>query len=400
MSRGLPKRYCGALLSAFLSRRKKRSIHSADLNRPLEISLVTSWDKQCGIATYSAYLTQELKKKGKVYVTSLPHKSALSPYFGCLGYSVGRCHDVVHVQFEYGIFPSLKLGRNLTAFAALPFYVGLGLGDRRVITTMHEPRKTVSAGGKIGLFYTRLLDKVIFSVSDIIVTHTRESKRLLQTVYRVDPAKLRVIPHGSYQQPKFMDKEAAKAKFGLEGKTVVTILGFVTAKKGHDLAVPLLPKIGGNVQLVIAGGPQNAQDQQYMADLKKLAEKYGVSDRVTFTGYLEDLTMILNASDIALLPYRYVTDSGVLHLLVAYGVPILASDLAAFKEVYDEYGCLDLFRAGDSEDMYEKLRVLLSDNQHRMALKAKCGDMWNATKWSTIAQRHLELYRQVLSEKT
>ncbi|MGD6807230.1 MAG: glycosyltransferase [Candidatus Bathyarchaeia archaeon] len=365
----------------------------------MKINFVTSWGKECGIATYTFFLVQELRKIMGGYVTPVPKTNALNPYFKILGYRVGRSQDLVHIQFEYGIFPSAKLGRTLTAFAALPFYLGLGLGNRRVITTMHEPRKAVVAGGKIGLLYTRLLDKLIFSVSDIIVVHTQESKRLLQTVYGVKPAKLRVIPHGSYQQPRLSDKEAVKAKLGLGGKTVVTILGFVTVKKGHDLAIPLLPKIGDNVQLVIAGGPQNSQDEQYIASLKKLAEANGVSDRVTFTGYLDDLTPVLNASDVALLPYRYVTDSGVLHLLVAYRVPTLASDLAAFREVYDEYGCLDLFRVGDSEDLYEKLQVLLSDNQHRLALKAKCVDMWNATKWSAIAQKHIELYRQVLSKK-
>ena len=136
-----------------------------------------------------------------------------------------------------------------------------------------------------------------------------------------------------------------------------------------------------------------------MTSLKKIAEEYGVSNKVTFTGYLKDLTPILNASDIALLPYRSVTDSGVLHLLVAYLVPILASDLTAFRELHDEFGCLDLFRAGDNEDLYEKLLIMLSDDRHKAKLKGKCADMWNATRWSNVAQRHIELYRETLSKK-
>jgi glycosyltransferase involved in cell wall biosynthesis len=82
---------------------------------------------------------------------------------------------------------------------------------------------------------------------------------------------------------------------------------------------------------------------------------------------------------------------------MAYGIPTLASDLAAFKEVYDEYGCLDLFKTGDSQDLYEKLQVLLFDAQHRILLKVKSVAMWNATKWSNIAQKHLEVYRRILS---
>jgi glycosyltransferase involved in cell wall biosynthesis len=233
----------------------------------------------------------------------------------------------------------------------------------------------------------------------MLVVHTKESKQILQTLYGVNPSKIQIIPHGSYEQPRFLDKQTVKKKLGLEQKTVVTVLGFVTAKKGHDIVIPLLPKISRDIQLVIAGGPQNAQDEKYIAHLKKLVDQYGVSDRVTFTGYIQDLTLILNASDVALLPYRYVTESGILRLLIAYKVPTLTSDLAAFKEIYDEFGCLDLFRAGDSKDLNEKLQAMLSDSQHRIMLREKCTEMWNTTKWSNIAERHLELYRHILSKK-
>ena len=388
------------LAEGFDNELPERRMHSSTSDEPLAITLVTSVNKQCGIATYSEFLAQELQKTTKLHVTGVP-KNIRSSFFKTLGYWVRHSHDLVHVQFEYGIFPSLKLGKKtLTAFAAFPFYYGLALTKRRVVTTMHEPRKIIAAGGKSGLRYTKALDKLIFSVSDIIIVHTQESKQLLQTVYGVKVSKLRVIPHGSYEQPKFTDKQDAKAQFGLAGKTVVTILGFVTPKKGHDLVIPLLPKLDRNVQVVIAGGPQNAEDARYLEKLKEMAEEYHCTDRVTFTGYLPDLTAILNATDVAVLPYRNVTDSGVLHLLVAYRVPTVASDLEAFREVYGEYGCLDLFRAGDAEDLYFKLQALLSDTKKQDLLKAKCGDMWNATKWSTIAQRHIEIYREVLSDDT
>lgn len=362
------------------------------------VTLVTSWSKQCGIATYSEFLAQELKKITELYVCEVPSKNALNPLYKTMGYSVGHSNDLVHVQFEYGIFPSLKLGkRTLTAFAALPFYLGLARGDRVVVTTLHEPRKTISAGGRSGFLYTQMLDKLMFSVSDLIIVHTQESKRLMQTLYGVEEAKLRVIAHGSYEQPKFMKKDEAKGKLGLTGKTVLTILGFVTPKKGHDLLIPLLPKIDKNVQLVIAGGPQNAGDAGYLEKLKRMVEQFGCQDRVTFTGYLPDLAPILNATDVAVLPYRTVTDSGVLHLLTAYGVPTVASNLAAFNEIHEQFGCLELFTVGDATDLYYKLQAVLTDGKLQSMLKVKCGDMWRATRWSSIAKQHLEAYQSLLS---
>jgi glycosyltransferase involved in cell wall biosynthesis len=229
--------------------------------------------------------------------------------------------------------------------------------------------------------------------------HTVESKELMETIYAVNESKLRVIPHGSLEQPKFLNKDECKRKLNVQGKAVMTILGFVTPKKGHDLVIPLLPQIDPNVQLLIAGGPQTDADARYLEKLKKLAEQYQCVDRVTFTGYLEDLSPVLNATDIAVLPYRTVTDSGILHILVSYRVPTIASDLAAFKEIHQEYGCIELFKSEDAQDLLVKIQSLLSSQQRRESLKSRCEEMWNATKWSSIAQKHIEVYREVLSTR-
>jgi glycosyltransferase involved in cell wall biosynthesis len=233
-----------------------------------------------------------------------------------------------------------------------------------------------------------------------MIVHTQESKEIMKTIYDVSESKLRVIPHGSFEKPNFLNKEECKRKLGLQNKTVITILGFVTPKKGHDLVIPLLPQLDPKVQLVIAGGPQTTSDAAYVDRLKKIAVQYNCLDKVTFTGFLQDLTCVINASDIAILPYRTVTDSGVLHLLIAYRVPTIASDLKAFREVYEKFGCLELFNCEDPRDLFEKIQVLLSNQRLRDLLKEKCEDMWNATKWSSIAEKHLEIYRKVLATRS
>jgi glycosyltransferase involved in cell wall biosynthesis len=398
MIKSAEKKVGNLIARRFVKKLHKRNIHRPVVNTFFAINLVTSWNKQCGIATYSAFLVEELKKNVKLSITNLPNKNALNPYFIILGYIVGHSCDLVHVQFEYGLFPNLKLGKkHLTAFSVLLFYFGLSIGNRRVITTFHEPRKTITARGKSGRLYSRLLDGLIFAVSDLIIVHTLESKALMKTLYGVAESKLRVIPHGSFEKPRFLDKNESKSKLGLEGKTVLTILGFVTPKKGHDLIIPLLPRLDETVQLVVAGGPQTAQDEVYLNELKELAERYQSLDKIAFTGYLPDLTEVLNATDLALLPYRTVTDSGILHLLVAYRLPTIASDLKAFREVYDEYGCLELFKSEDTADLLMKIQTLLSNPTLRESLKVKCEGMWNATKWSNIAKKHVEIYSEVLS---
>jgi glycosyltransferase involved in cell wall biosynthesis len=399
MIKHVPKTMDIFIAGKFSNKFRNGHNHLHSINNYLAINLVTSWNKQCGIASYSAFLAEELRKKVKLCITILPDKNGLNPYFMILGYKVGRSNDLVHIQFEYGLFPNLKLGKkNLTAFAALLFYLGLAFGNRKVITTMHEPRKIFTPSGRSGVFYTKLLDQLIFAVSDLIIVHTHESKTLMKTVYGLSESKLLVIPHGSLEHPVFQNKDDCKLKLGLKGKTVMTIFGFITSKKGHDLVIPLFPQIDPKVHLVIAGGLQNSEDAVYLEKLKKQTEQYHCSDRVTFTGFLPDLTCVLNATDIALLPYRNVTDSGILHLIIAQRVPTIASDLKAFKEVYDEFGCLELFKSEDPQDLLKKIQTLLLDQSQRDLLVAKCSDMWNETRWSRVTEKHLAAYNEVLSD--
>jgi L-rhamnose mutarotase len=78
MIKHIPKKLGILLAKEFFKKFKKRHISVPLDSKSLSINLVTSWDKQCGIATYSAFLAKELKKNVHLYITVLPKKNALS----------------------------------------------------------------------------------------------------------------------------------------------------------------------------------------------------------------------------------------------------------------------------------------------------------------------------------
>ena len=357
------------------------------------INLVTTWNSHCGIAAYSAFLTAELKRSAKIRILRIPDHHALSPYFFIFGVRTGKLRDIVHVQFADGIFRGLKIGKkSVDAFSALLFYLGLALGNNPVITTYHEIPKSKSEEG----IFRRLLNRVVCQVSDLIIVHNTESKDLLEKLYGIDDSKIRVIPHGCYQNPLFLNKDESKRELGLLGKTVITIPGFITEYKGHDIVLALFPRLEENIHLVFAGEPKTSADKIYCERLRVFAKQHNCSDRVTFAGYFSDISTILNATDIAILPYRFVTDSGILRFLVAYRVPTITSNLRAFKEIQIEYNCIELFQKGNSEDLLAKINYLLSNEEKGRLLLKNCQKMWAATKWSKIAERHVNTYLEVL----
>jgi glycosyltransferase involved in cell wall biosynthesis len=362
------------------------------------INLVTTWNIRCGIAAYSAFLVAELKRNAKIRIVRVSDAYTFSPYFLVLGFKTGRSHDLVHVQFAYGMFGDLKLGRHrLLAFTALLFYLGLAFSKSQVVTTFHEVMKTVAARGRVGLTYIKLLNKVICIVSDLIIVHTLESKELMVKNYGVDESKVKVIPMGCYETPLFLDKDACKEKLNLSGKKVITIPGFVSKHKGHDLVVALLPLLDKEVHLLIAGGTRTREDMAYYEKVKKLAQRHHCINRITFHDYFPITSTIMNATDIAILPYRYATESLILRLLIAYKVPTITSDLSVFKEIKQEYDCIELFRSNNKKDLLAKILSLLSDEKKQSLLQEQCQRMWNDRKWSSIAAKHVEAYLEVLS---
>lgn len=387
------------LVTSVFQKFKSRRLSDLSPHVKPTVNMVTTWDTRCGIAAYSTFLTTELRRRVKLQIVNIPDKSAASPYFPILGFETGRSNSLVHVQFAYGMFSDLKLwkSKRLSTFAALLFYSGLAFGNSKVVTTFHELMKEAKTGSMIGVLYTKLLNKVICNVSDLIIVHTQENKRLMETLYGVDRLKIKVIPMGSPQMPIFLDKAECKRKLGLSEKVVITLPGFISRHKDHSIVVKLLPSLDKNVHLLIAGGTRTSEDVDYCKEVKHLVKQFNLVDRVTFNDDFPISPIILNATDIAILPYKYASESMALRLLVAYQVPTITSDLSVFREIYQEYGCMELFKTGDGNDFLAKTQSLLSDGQKRRSLKEKCRNMWNATKWSAIAAKHAETYLEVFS---
>ena len=97
-----------------------------------------------------------------------------------------------------------------------------------------------------------------------------------------------------------------------------------------------------------------------------------------------------------MLPYREIDQSGVLFTALAFGKPLLLSDVGGFPEVAAT-GAARTFPAGDSA-LHAALRELLSDPAalSAMAERARAAAA-GPYSWDAIAQRTLELYSFAVS---
>jgi glycosyltransferase involved in cell wall biosynthesis len=88
-----------------------------------------------------------------------------------------------------------------------------------------------------------------------------------------------------------------------------------------------------------------------------------MNSRVTFSGWVSDTQTALRALDVAVLSSRPVVETAPLAALeaMATGVPLVASDVGALRELVEDGATGFLVRSGDSEALASKLKDLLTD---------------------------------------
>src|SRR6202008_1212494 len=109
--------------------------------------------------------------------------------------------------------------------------------------------------------------------------------------------------------------------------------------------------------------------------LQSVAEKCWRHPQIQFIGYVpeEKIRSLFQSTTIAVMPYSSSAgSSGVAHLACAYGVPILASDIADFRQLVEDEGlAMDLVEHDNTESLGKALAALLADpdRQTEMAIQ-------------------------------
>src|SRR5262249_48952856 len=113
------------------------------------------------------------------------------------------------------------------------------------------------------------------------------------------------------------------------------------------------------------------------------------------TGFLSDTDVAeaMEASEIVLAPHTQATGSYSVTLPLTHGRPILASDLDCFREISARVDCLELFRAGDSDDYRARLLALLSNPARQQVLSAGARKYAERFSWPRVAALTRDVYR-------
>lgn len=204
----------------------------------------------------------------------------------------------------------------------------------------------------------------IMTGSDAIVAVSDESAEELKKEFPSAAGKIRTIYNGvdtSLFSPSPEAGRTCRAGLGVSpDEAMVLMTGTATRQKGFHLGMKAfsLACAGRKARLVVAGdGPE-------LADLKRLAEKLGISGKTTFLGPMPNdrLPPLYNAADIYLNPTLRAEGFGIVTAeAMACGKPSVVSLSGGTGSTIVDNESGFFVRPGDAGEMASRLARLLQD---------------------------------------
>lgn len=242
----------------------------------------------------------------------------------------------------------------------------------------------------------------VFGSMDAVVAHSEHGATRLRDEVGLDPAKVRVIPHGAFDYLTKLPEETPLPEEleGAEG-TVILCFGLLRPYKGIENLIEAygrLMRSGGarDAELWIVGNPR-----MDMSPLRALASEAG--GRIRFvTRFVDDaeIPAIFRRADLVVLPYLDAEHSGVLYTGLAFGKPLVLSAVGGFPEVAAT-GAARLVPPGDTAALASTLQELTGDESTRAELAdAATSAAAGPFSWDEAARRTLGLYRELIEARS
>ncbi len=259
----------------------------------------------------------------------------------------------------------------------------------RIVLTAHNiyPHN-ISVEGKEA-YRTRF--KNLDSVIDGYMVHLHSAKTELANEFGIDTDRIFVAYHGIYLPEGYSPRQQNDVK---PYKKII-LFGIQNRYKGADVlidALALLPKdYQKMLKVTIMGKTDVNLYEEYIERARQLSVEW-INKFVPD----DELYQAIGESDLILLPYRKISQSGVLLLALSYRKPILTSDLPSFRETLEGYPKECFFNPNSPEALADMLKQYLDGEIDSEVLK-DCIDILNSKySWNESGKSTIKAYLSII----
>ena len=228
---------------------------------------------------------------------------------------------------------------------------------------------------------------------DAVVVHSRHGARRLRDELGLEDERVHVIPHGAFDYlTRLEDVRPLPPQLAEVEGPVVLFFGLLRPYKGLEELISAWYAVEG-AELWVVGMPRMPYEE-----LRRDAEDAPAPVRFV-PRFITDpeIPAYFRRADVVVLPYREIDQSGVLYTALAFGKPLVLTDVGGFPEVA-EHGAARLVPPRDTRALADALQDLVDDGAERARLAAAArAAAAGPYSWDGIAERTLALYRELLA---
>jgi glycosyltransferase involved in cell wall biosynthesis len=243
------------------------------------------------------------------------------------------------------------------------------LGKKLVFTAHNVDEKERDGGNNV---VNRLSLRILYILMDHIFVHTAKMKTQLVREFSIKESKITVIPFGINNTiPKSdLTKSEARAKLQLNNhEKVLLFFGNIAPYKGLEYVIYAMDRLRNeddSFRLLIAGQIKNCQT--YWEGIEDIIESHHLSQYVVKKiEYIPDdeVEVFFRSSDVLMLPYKFIYQSGVLFLSYSFGLPVIATDVGSLREDIIEGTTGFICKPEDPQELSEKISLYFESELFR-----------------------------------
>ena len=237
---------------------------------------------------------------------------------------------------------------------------------RRIPTLLHEHANLTATP-----WFQQVVDELLLPFTDLAVAVSRSTAEFVVTARRIPPDRTKVVylgaPVDEFGRPRSAEEiRAARAALQIpDGAFAVGTVTRLMPSKGNQYLIEAVPA-------VLAAEPEArfyvVGEGELQGALESQARALGVSDRVTFTGFMRDVSVAYAAFDLVVFPSLWEGTPLTAFEALAMGCPIVATDSDGLLDILTADGDARIVPRRDAGALADAIVGLRRDPETRERL--------------------------------